>query len=400
MPGPAFRVPASSSAPTAGLPARPPGAAWKISPAPVARTVSEENTLVNQPVPRSRAVRARKSVLLCAGIGAALLAGGCSDDWDFNGPPNVARIAVTGPAATVPTGQSMQLTATPLNPRDRQILGLLFNWSSSDTSIVRVDENGVVTGGDGGTATITAERRGLTGSMDITVLLPPVARLTLTPPFATVSQGATTTFSPLTVAANGDTLRGATITWSSTATGVATVDATGTVTGVAEGQARIAARSGSSADTATVAVLGPSSLLATAFVGGAPTGEVRAGQTFTVPVVLDLARVSANGDLGSVQFDLAFDPAVLEYVSAASALQGGSATNLVAPGRVRFAFAGTAPQGSAQLTLVTLTFRVAAGTAAGTHTVLDLAYTEQPTATNFSAYALPVTLDGRVRVAP
>lgn len=354
---------------------------------------------MSQPAYRSRRIGPRALSLLGAGIVALLLAGGCDGDGPSAANRAVARVAVSASATALEVGQTLQLTATAFDRRDRQLAGRTFTWSSSSDAVASVSQDGLVTGRGAGPVTITATSQGVAGTLGLNVSQQPPVRVAVVPTFASLDAGGSVTLRAAALTAAGDTVRGAAFTWSSTAEGTATVNASGAVAGVAEGQARVVARSGTLADTATVAVLGARTLLSTAFPGSAPRGDVRAGQTFTVPVVLDLGKVGTNGDLGSVQFDLVYDPAVLQYESAASTLQGAAETNQVSPGRVRFAFAGTAPQGSARLTLTTLTFRVVAGVAAGTQAALDLAYTVAPTSTAFAAYGLPVAVDGRVRVA-
>jgi hypothetical protein len=349
-----------------------------------------------------------RASLLAACLAALVLAAACEDNGTGSGRA-VARVAVTASASTLEAGKTLLLTAVAYDRRDRALAGRTFSWASSSDAVAMVAADGTVTGRAAGPVTITATSEGVPGTLALTITAPPVvpppppppqvARVAVVPGFATVDAGGTATLRAAALAASGDTVRGAAFTWSATPEAAATVSTAGVVTGVAAGQARVAARTGSFADTATVAVLGARTLLSTAFPGGTIRASVAAGQTFTVPVVLDLSKLGSNGDLGSAQFDLVFDPAVLQYVSAASTLQGAAETNLVSAGRVRFAFAGTSAQGSARPTLATLTFRVAAGAAAGTQTPLDLVYTVAPTSTGFAAYEIPLAVDGVVRVA-
>lgn len=344
-----------------------------------------------------------RASLLAACLAALVLAAACDDNGTGSGRA-VARVAVTASASTLEAGKTLLLTAVAYDRRDRALTGNTFSWASSSDALAIVAADGTVTGRAAGPVTITATSEGVPGTLALTITAAPVqqptiARVAVVPGFATVDAGATSTLRAAALAASGDTVRGAAFTWSATPEAAATVSSAGVVTGVAAGQARVAARTGTFADTATVAVLGARTLFSTAFPGGSIRASVPAGQTFAVPVVLDLGKLGSSGDLGSAQFDLVFDPAVLQYVSAASALQGAAETNLVSPGRVRFAFAGTSAQGSARPTLATLTFRVAAGAAAGTQTPLDLVYTVAPTSTGFAAYEIPLAVDGVVRVA-
>jgi hypothetical protein len=347
--------------------------------------------------------RPRAASLLAACLSVLVLAAAC-DDNGTGSKRDVARVAVTASASTLEAGKTLLLTAVAYDRRDRALTGKTFSWASSGDAFATVAQDGMVTGRAAGPVTITAMTEGVSGTFGLVVTAAPVqqptaARVAIVPGFATVDAGGTSTLRAAALAANGDTIRGATFAWSATPEAQATVSTAGVVSGVAPGLALVVARAGSLADSAVVAVLGARTLVSTAFPGSSIRSTVIAGQTFTIPVVLDMSKLGSNGDLGSAQFDLVFDPAVLQYVSAASTLQGAAETNLVSAGRVRFAFAGTSAQGHPRPTLATLTFRVAAGAAAGTQTLLDLVYTVAPTSTSFAAYEIPLAVDGILRVA-
>jgi hypothetical protein len=187
--------------------------------------------------------------------------------------------------------------------------------------------------------------------------------------------------------------------WSSVDPSLVQVDAQGTVNPARVGVGRVVAHSGQAQDTAVVAVLGAGDLLVSALPDGGVKASHAAGETVRVPVALDLSRASGNGDLGSIEFDVTFDPKVLEYVSSSTDATGASAANLVEPGRVRFAFAGTDPQGKAQIQLLTLSLKVKADAAAGSFSPLSIVYSGVPTSTGFQVYKSPLTVAGKVVVA-
>lgn len=139
-------------------------------------------------------------------------------------------------------------------------------------------------------------------------------------------------------------------------------------------------------------------LRSTALASGVAVAEVRREATVSVPVTLDLGAAGAQGDLGAAQFELTFPAALLHFVSAAPGVAGIAQTHLAAPGRIRFAFAGTAPQGKAALTLVTLSFRVAPDAPVGAEGALRLSYTARPATTGFRLLPLPAGTGGTVRV--
>ena len=98
---------------------------------------------------------------------------GTQEDWKMfttNGKQNsrvVYNVAVTGTAA-IATAATTQLSITTVPVDIDQAMGVVY-WSSGDESIATVDTNGLVTGVASGTVNITAEFRGVTAILEITV---------------------------------------------------------------------------------------------------------------------------------------------------------------------------------------------------------------------------------------
>ncbi len=169
----------------------------------------------------------------------------------------VATVEVTPPTATVPVGQTVQLTATPQDSTDAPLPDRPVTWTSDNPAIVSVDVNGLATGKTPGSATITATSEGKSGVSYITVTeIPsvPVASVTVSPPTATVEVDQTVQLTATPKDANGSPLTGRTVTWSSSATAVANVNGSGLVTGRASGAATITATSEGQRGTAEVTV--------------------------------------------------------------------------------------------------------------------------------------------------
>ncbi len=169
----------------------------------------------------------------------------------------VATVEVTPPTATVPVGQTVQLTATPQDSTDAPLPDRPVAWTSDNPAVASVDVNGVATGNTPGSATITATSEGKSGVSHITVTqIPsvPVATVTVSPPTATVEVDQTVQLTATPKDANGGPLTGRTVTWSSGATAVATVNGSGLVTGKASGAATITATSEGQRGTAEVTV--------------------------------------------------------------------------------------------------------------------------------------------------
>lgn len=314
-------------------------------------------------------------------------------------PAAVSSITVSPATASVVAGGTQQFAVELRDARGNVLTGRTVTWSSANADVASVDATGLVTGvAPGGPVAITVTVEGQAATAQVTVVTQTAARVAVTPRFATVDVGGTAALNAQAYDASERVIASPGVGWSSGSTTVATVSATGTVSGVAVGQATISAQVNSAVDSVWVAVLAPNSLLSTAFAGGNVKPVVTPGQTFTVPVVLDLSRVSSTGDLGSVQFDLTYDANVLTYLSAQPGVSGAASFNVPTPGTFKFSFASTNAQGNSRLTLVNVTFRVAAGATVGTQRAFGLTYTADPMSTGFAAYARPVALGGRIRV--
>lgn len=157
------------------------------------------------------------------------------------GPVAVTGVALNKTATSIEAGQSEQLTATvePANADDPSV-----TWSSSNTAVATVDQNGNVSAIAAGTTTITVTTTdgNKTASCAVTVTAPaaPIDVNSISLKSATtISIGAsetlTVTYDPV------DANTNKALTWSSSNTSVATVDENGKVTGVAAGTATITA---------------------------------------------------------------------------------------------------------------------------------------------------------------
>src|SRR6266496_2882311 len=134
-------------------------------------------------------------------------------------PGTVASVVVNPSAATVPTGQALQLAATPQDSAGNPLSGLVMTWASSSPAVATVDSNGLTSGVAPGSATITAVSGGQSGTSTITVTSMPVASVTVSPAAPSVKAGQTVQLSATMKDANGNTLTGRTATWVSSNTG-------------------------------------------------------------------------------------------------------------------------------------------------------------------------------------
>ena len=296
-----------------------------------------------------------------SGVVTAVGAGSATITATSEGKTGTATVTVTlAPVATVtlaPTtlglvvAQTGTLTATLKDANNNVLTGRTITWSSGTPGVATVSTSGVVTAVAPGTATITATSETKSGTAQVTVTVAPVANVVLAPSAPSIGVGQTTTLVPTLTDANGNTLTGRVVTWSSSATGVATVSTSGVVTGVAAGTATITATSEGKTGTATVTVLPPpvatvtvAPLSANVGVGATTTlsatlkdanGNVLTGRTITwssgTPGV---ATVSATGVVTGVTLGTASITATSEGKSASAAITvivGAVATVTVTP---------------------------------------------------------------------
>lgn len=200
-----------------------------------------------------------------------------------------ALVAVTGvslntSAVTVAVDSSTMLTATvsPVNAADKSV-----TWSSSDSSIARVDNNGKITGIAVGKTTITVKTTdgGKTATCTVTVTTAAgkveVTGLTLNKTTLTIAVGGSGVLTPIVAPANATETS---VTWKTTNPNVAVPDQYGRIYGLSEGTAVITATTtqGNKAATCMVTV--------TQF----PVTGVTLNKTTTTLAVGDTDNLSAN----------------------------------------------------------------------------------------------------------
>ena len=196
-------------------------------------------------------------------------------------PAAVATVTVAPSSATLAIGATRQLTATLRDANGNVLTGRTVTWTTSGSGTASVSTTGLVTAVAAGDATITATSEGRTGTSAITVTAPPpppaaVATVTVAPASASITVGATQQLTVTLRDANNNVLTGRTVTWSSGAPGVATVNGSGLVSGVAGGSAQITATSEGRSGTSqiTVTVPPPSTRVDTIFHEGFESGSM------------------------------------------------------------------------------------------------------------------------------
>lgn len=183
----------------------------------------------------------------------------------------VASVTVTPPSTSLNTGATTTLTGAAFDAGGAPLPGRVFAWSSASPSIAAVTSLGVVHGVAPGTATITGTSEGKSATATVTVILAPVASVTITPVSGIVGLGGSLQLTATVKDAGGNTLTGRAVAWQSSNTLAVTVSSTGLVRGVGQGDATITATSEGVSGTAAIG-------------GRLRFSSVSAGQDFTCGV--------------------------------------------------------------------------------------------------------------------
>jgi hypothetical protein len=80
-------------------------------------------------------------------------------------------VTVEAPRDTLVLGDTATFTVNVVNAKGQQVAGAAIEWSVSDTTVLRVDEAGLVRAVGSGTASVVAAAGGATGSVEVTVRL-------------------------------------------------------------------------------------------------------------------------------------------------------------------------------------------------------------------------------------
>lgn len=164
------------------------------------------------------------------------------------------RLTPTGDQALL-VGQTKQMTAATLDSDGNPLPGRPVTWSSSSATIASVSTTGLITAIATGGAVITAASEGKTAVVAVTVSVVPIATIVVTPASDNLVVSQTLQLTAVAKDAQGGTLTGRPLSWSSSDAAKATVSSTGLVTGVAPGTVTITAsaegKSGSSTLTVT-----------------------------------------------------------------------------------------------------------------------------------------------------
>jgi trimeric autotransporter adhesin len=167
---------------------------------------------------------------------------------------DVASIEVTPSTSSLSLGAQLPLSAVARDVDGKIVTDASLVWSVKDPGIASVSPSGVVTAVALGTTQIAASANGKSGIAVITVLKTPVANVAVRPTHLDAVTGTHAQLTAITYDAANNILSDRAVVWSSSNTGVATVDATGAVTAVGVGTATITGTAEGKSDAATITV--------------------------------------------------------------------------------------------------------------------------------------------------
>ena len=157
--------------------------------------------------------------------------------------PTVSVVEVSPSMATVEVGRTQRFVATAKASDGTVIGGVDFAWSSSNTAVATINNNGVATAVAVGTATIRATGNGVSSAaVTITVTVAAVSRITIAPSSAQALMiGEMVTFTATARTAGGVVRDDVSVSWESSDLTVVTITSAGVATAVGAGMATVRA---------------------------------------------------------------------------------------------------------------------------------------------------------------
>jgi len=259
--------------------------------------------------------------------------------------PTISDIFVSPDGLTEPIGISQQYTATAdYSDGSSSDLSSGITWVSSAPAVATVDSRGVVTSVGPGTTTISATVGSFSDSSTLTVVPAHLQSITVTPSTAKLSAGTLLQFTATGNFDDGSTQPLTSLTWSSSAQNLLTIDVNGVAAGVIPGSATVTATSGTISGTASVTVTN-ASISSIAVTPANSTMPIGAMKQFTAVATLSDSSTQ----------DVSLTVLWSSSLAAAATISNQGLANSVANGTTTISATVGAVSGSTSLTVSTAT---------------------------------------------
>ncbi len=186
-----------------------------------------------------------------------LISAGCGEESKPTRPadPVPVRMVISPPSGLLTgTGQILRLNATLYDANGNTLTGIGIAWSSSNSAVASVSDDGVVVARSAGTAQISGVSGSIRTSITVTVARTP-SRIVVTPVSARLTaMGETLRLVAVVLDADGAEITDAPRSWRSEHPMVASVDDQGVVTAHMSGETRITIASGALSASVSVTV--------------------------------------------------------------------------------------------------------------------------------------------------
>ena len=198
------------------------------------------------------------AVLVAIGVAGYMLASRAPSSGGPAGE-SIAALEIAGAPATLGQGERVPLKTRATNAAGGVVADPPMTWSTSDSSVAVVADDGLVRAVGPGIATLTASSGGHSASIKVTVPAPSgtVASVEVTPHVVRLAPRASTQVTAVAMDGRGNAASGRRVEWSTSDPAVVTVSATGVLTGGRVGTAVVTAASEGRNATVTVVVGSP-----------------------------------------------------------------------------------------------------------------------------------------------
>jgi uncharacterized protein YjdB len=302
----------------------------------------------------------------------------------------VASVFANPSSLALHPGQTAQLVATTYDVNGDPISGRNANWSSSNASVATVSADGLVTTIAVGKADITVNAEGRKSVVPVTVsastssTVTSVASVAVSLNASTLLAGQSTQANATVKDANGNTLTGRSVVWTSSEVTVASVNATGLVTALKGGAVTITATSeGKSGNASLITAMPAPTVAPVSSVTLSVASSINVGETAQAAVTLkdDQGNVLTNRSVAYVSSDaniISVSPSGL-----LTAIKGGS---------VMITASSEGKSASAYVTSVAPKPRVAVITMTINAPTIDIGQFTQVTAVARDANGVPISV--------